>query len=250
MIGPAIYTGTLRHRRFHPAPNAFSYSLFMTLLDVDRLEASMRVSAWTSFNRFNWTSYDDRDHLPAYQGSLRQRLEACARDSGRTLPDGRIFLLTHLRYLGYVFNPISIYYCYDREERLQLAMADVRNTYGGRTQYWLDPEDGRHERFRSTVAKTLFVSPFMQGDMQYEFTLTPPSSRLVVHMNVDERGGGKRRCFDATLALTAQPWTSKAIRSALVRYPLMTAKVIGAIHWEAVRLRWKRFPEIQPEGTS
>ncbi len=250
MIAPAIYTGTLRHRRFHPAPNAFSYSLYMTLLDVDRIEESMRVSRWTSFNRFNWTSFDDRDHLPAYHGTLRERLDACARASGRTLPDGRACLLAHLRYLGYVFNPISIYYCYDRADRLQLVMADVRNTYGGRTQYWLDAEDDRHERFRSTVPKTLFVSPFMQGDMQYEFTLTPPASRLVVHMNVDERGDGKRRCFDATLSLSAAPWTSKAIRSALLRFPLMTAKVMGAIHWEAVRLRWKQFPEIEPEVTS
>lgn len=250
MIAPALYTGTLRHRRFLPTPHAFTYSLFMTLLDIDRIEESMRVSRWTSCNRFNWTSFDDRDHLAEYTGTLRERLQACAREHDRQLPDGRIGLLTHLRYAGYVFNPISIYYCCDRSDALRLVMADVRNTYGGRRRYWLDPADDRPQRFQATVAKTLFVSPFMQGDMNYEFTLTPPSDRLLVHMNVDERGEGQRRCFDATLSLSAAPWTAQTIRSALLRHPFMTAKVIGAIHWEAVRLRWKRLPETTPETAS
>ena len=243
MIAPAIYAGTLRHRRFVPARHAFAYPLFMSLLDIDRIEESMRVSPWTSFNRFNWAAYDDRDHLPGYDGVLRDRLAACATADGRSLPDGPIHLLTHLRYAGYVFNPISIYYCHDRVGEMRLVMADVRNTYGGRHQYWLDPDDDSPARFRSTVAKTLFVSPFMEGEMQYEFILTPPAARLVVHMNVDERRDPKRRCFDATLALSARPWTAASIRSTLVRYPFMTTKVIGAIHWEALRLKWKRFPE-------
>jgi DUF1365 family protein len=248
VIAPAIYAGTIRHRRFHPAPHAFTYRLFMSLLDIDHIEAAMRVSPWTSFNRFNWAAFDDRDHLPQFSGTLRERLEAGARADGRALPDGRVLLLTHLRYAGYVFNPISIYYCFDRSEELRLAMADVRNTYGGRRLYWLDPADASRRRFRSMVPKTLFVSPFMHGDMRYEFILTPPSSRLVAHMNVDERDGG-RRCFDATLSLSASPWSPRSIRSALLRYPFMTAKVIGAIHWEALRLRWKRFPELTPEAT-
>jgi DUF1365 family protein len=250
VIAPAIYTGTLRHRRFHPARHAFTYPLFMSLLDIDRIEESMRVSPWTSFNRFNWAAFDDRDHLPDYDGVLRQRLGACATAHGRSLPDGPIYLLTHLRYAGYVFNPISIYYCHNRVGELSQVMADVRNTYGGRRQYWLEPDDVAPARFRSTVAKTLFVSPFMHGEMQYEFILTPPAARLVVHMNVDERGGPRRRCFNATLTLSARPWTASSIRSTLVRYPFMTAGVIGAIHWEALRLRWKRFPEHNPVSAS
>lgn len=250
MIAPAIYTGTLRHRRVHPAANSFTYSLFMSLLDVDCIEQSMQVSPWTSFNRFNWSSFDDRDHLPGFTGTLRERLQASARSAQRSLPDGPIHLLTHLRYAGYVFNPISIYYCYDRDEHLRLVMADVRNTYGGRHQYWLDPADDSPRRFRSTVPKALFVSPFMHGEMNYEFILTPPGSELVVHMNVTPRDPGARASFDATLSLTARPWTATSIQSALLRQPFMTAKVIGAIHWEAVRLRWKKFPELTPESTS
>ena len=250
MTAPALYTGTLRHRRFHPAPHEFSYRLFMSLLDIDCLEQSMAVSPLTSFNRFNVAAFDDRDHLPGYSGTLRERLRNCARANGRELPDGRVCLLTHLRYAGYVFNPISIYYCYDSGDRLRMVMADVRNTYGGRRQYWLDPDDERPRRFRSTVAKTLFVSPFMQDEVRYEFVLTPPASRLVVHMNVNDNAADQRRHFDATLSLRARPWTAPAIGATLLRHPFMTAKVIGAIHWEALRLRWKRCPERTPEPAS
>ena len=161
------------------------------------------------------------------------------------LPDGPIHLLTHLRYAGYVFNPISIYYCYDRSGRLQRVLADVRNTYGGRHAYWLTPADARDQRLRAVTEKTLYVSPFMRGDMDYEFLLTPPGDGLVAHMNVLPRGSrGGAPLFDATLTLQRRPWTASSLRGVLLRQPLMTAKVIAAIHWEALRLRLKGVPTV------
>lgn len=250
VIAPALYAGRLRHRRFHPRDHAFSYSIFMALLDIDRIAETMAVSRWTSHNRFNVLSFDERDHLGAGLRPLRDALAASALSVGTELPDGRIFLLTHLRYAGYVFNPISLYYCHSSSGQLQLIMADVRNTYGGRHQYWLRPSDLTPHRLRALVPKQLFVSPFMQGPMDYEFVVTPPGERLTVHMNVIDRRAPRQRCFDATLAMTASPWTAAAVRRVVWQFPFMTAKVIVAIHWQALRLRWKRVPETSPEVAS
>lgn len=239
---PALYVGTVRHRRFTPRAHAFEYSLFMSLLDIDAIEASMQVSWLTGCNRWNLASFDDRDHLDG-AGPLRERLRANALAHGRDLPAGRILLLTHLRYAGYVFNPISLYYCFDARNVLQCVLADVRNTYGGRRSYWLAPADEARHRFRAVRAKSLYVSPFMDGDVDYEFLLTPPAASLTTHMNVTRRASGAR-VFDATLRLERRPWTALSIRRTLAAYPLMTAKVIAAIYFEALRLRWKGVPEV------
>ena len=114
VIDSGLFVGTLRHRRFAPVAHAFTYPLFMALLDIDRMPELMRVSRLTSYNRWNWASFDDRDHLGDPARPLRERLAADAARHGIDLPDGRIFLLTHLRYLGYCFNPVSFFYCFDR----------------------------------------------------------------------------------------------------------------------------------------
>jgi DUF1365 family protein len=241
----ALYVGTIRHRRHRPTAHEFRYSLFMALLDVDRIPEAMAVSRLTGYNRRRWAAFHDRDHIGDPARPLRARVQASAADAGIDLPDGPIHLLTHLRYAGYVFNPISLFYCYGRDGRLERVLADVRNTYGGRQTYWLTPADGRERRLRAQAAKSLYVSPFMVFDADYEFVLTPPGDTLVAHMNVLPGGAGPRApIFDATLTLRRRPWTAGALRAALLRHPLMTAKVIGAIHWEALRLRLKGLPTL------
>lgn len=245
---PGLYVGTITHRRYAPRPHHFRYSLFMALLDIDRIGELMDRSALTSRNRWNWASFDDRDHIGDASLSIRERLSASAAAAGRTLPDGPIYLLTHLRYAGYVFNPISFYYCFDRAQTLRCVLADVRNTYGGRRSYWLDPADHVTRRFRAVADKTLYVSPFMEMEVQYEFLLTLPGAALVAHMNV-ARCDTRARVFDATLDLERRPWTAATMRRTLVEYPLMTAKVMAAIHFEALRLRVKGLSVIPaPQG--
>lgn len=237
---PALYVGTIRHRRFRPKAHEFQYSLFMSLLDIDDIDRQLSASRLTSRNRWNVASFHDADHIGGAGDSVRERLRASARSAGGDLPDGRIFLLTHLRYAGYLFNPISLYYCFDGQGRLARVLADVRNTYNGRRSYWLDPTDAATHRLRAHATKTLYVSPFMTMDADYEFLLTNPGRTLIAHMNVTSAG---ERQFDATLELERRPWTAAGIRRALLAYPLMTAKVIGAIHFEALRLRLKGLRE-------
>lgn len=240
MIDAGLFVGRLRHRRFTPVAHAFTYPLFMALLDIDRVPELMRVSALTSHNRWNWASFDDRDHLGDPARPLRERLAADAARAGIDVPDGRIFLLTHLRYLGYCFNPVSFFYCFDRAERLQAVLAEVRNTFNGAHNYWLRPESAS-PTFRAAAAKSLYVSPFMPIDVGYSFAFTRPADRLVAHMTAVKAGAV---CFDATLSLIRRPWNAAEIRRALVRHPVMTASVTAGIHCQALRLWWKGVPAV------
>ena len=135
MIASGLYVGTVRHRRRSPVAHAFTYPLFMVLLDIERVPQLMRVSKLTSYNRWNWASFDSRDHLRERTGPLRERLVADAAAHGIELPEGPIFLLTHLRYLGYGFNPVSFFYCFDGSERLWYVLAEVSNRVGGVHSY-------------------------------------------------------------------------------------------------------------------
>ena len=238
MIDSGLFVGTLRHRRFAPVPHAFTYPLFMALLDVDRLPELMRVSRATSYNRWNWASFDDRDHLGDPTRALRDRLALDATRHRIDLPDGRIFLLTHLRYLGYGFNPVSFFYCFDASDRLQVVLAEVHNTFGGSHNYWLRPEPASRT-FHASAAKSLYVSPFMPIDLDYTFAFTPPAGHLVAHMQTIRQGS---TLFDGTLSLERRPWTAAEIRRALLRHPAMTANVVARIHWQALKLWWKGVP--------
>jgi hypothetical protein len=237
----AIYAGTIRHRRFRPVPHDFTYGLFMAFMDIDRIPELTRISRLLRYNCFNWATYDERDHFGDPGLPLRQRLERDAEAHGLSLPDGPVFLLTHLRYLGYNFNPVSFFYCYDSEQRLQLILAEVNSTFGESHNYWLSPGNqlpsANSHRYRQS--KAMHVSPFMSMKLDYTFTFTPPDRELIVHMDTIEDGAA---FFDATLKLERHPWSARSLRSALMAYPWMTAKVIAAIHWEALRLYLKKVP--------
>ena len=241
MIDSGLFVGTLRHRRFTPVPHAFTYPLFMVLLDVDRVRELMRVSRLTSYNRWNWASFVDRDHLGDPTRSLRERLAVDAARHGIDLPNGRFFLLTHLRYLGHGFNPVSFFYCFDGAERLQVVLAEVNNTFGGSHSYWLRP-DPASRTFRSAAAKSLYVSPFMPVDLDYTFAFTPPTGHLVAHMEVVKAASV---LLDATLSLERRPWNAAEIRRALLRHPAITANVVAGIHWQALKLWRKGVPLVR-----
>jgi DUF1365 family protein len=238
VIEPGVFVGTLRHRRHTPVSHAFTYRLFMVLLDIDRIPDLMRISRVTSYNRLNWAAFDERDHLGDPALPLRARVAADARRAGLELPDGPIFLLTHLRYLGYCFNPVSFFYLFDRAGHLRLVAAEVNNTFGGARTYWLRPESDSRV-FRAAAAKTLEVSPFLPEDLDYRFSLTLPMERHVAHIEAMRLGSN---VLDATLSLERRPWTAREIRRCLWGHPAMTAQVMGSIHWQALKLWWRGVP--------
>jgi len=237
----AIYFGSVRHRRFEPVRHEFTYPLFMAFLDIDRIPELMKASRLTSYERFNWATFRESDHFGDPALPLRARLETDAAKQGIRPPDGPIFLLTHLRYLGYNFNPISIYYFYTHDGRLEMMMAEVNSTFGESHNYWLSAGNQvaspNSHIYRSQ--KAIHVSPFMPMELDYKFVLSTPGEQVVAHMDTLD---GKHKGFDATLTMHREAWNAASIRWALIRFPWVTAKVISAIHWEALKLYLKKAP--------
>ncbi len=250
MMESALYFGSVRHRRFRPAKHEFEYPLFMAFLDVERIPMLMLASRLAGYNRWNWASFYESDHFGDVEKPLRQRLKEDATRNGVQLPDGQIFLLTHLRYLGYNFNPVSFFYCFDREEKLQVILAEVNNTFGETQNYWLSAANQvvASEKARSfEFPKAFHVSPFMGMACRYHWTFTPPGESLVVQTNVAEND---EALFDGSLILDRRPWSKEWIRYALLHFPWITAKTIVAIHWEAVRLYFKKVPIVHHPGAA
>lgn len=228
-LEPGICIGHVRHRRFTPVAHEFNYPLFMVLLDIDQLPSQL------SSRKFALASLRSEDYLGPQPGSLREKLAAA---SPTPLPDGRILLLTHARYFGYGFNPISLFYCHDASGRLDRIGAEVHSTFGERHLYWLDSSSQDPRGFYH-AEKRLHVSPFNHMDNTYRFGLATQREQLTIHIDTYQQSA---LFFDATLHLRWQPWSPANFYRALLRFPLMTLQVITAIHWEALKLYAKRVP--------
>jgi hypothetical protein len=249
----SIYVGTLRHRRFTPARHDFTYPLFMVFLEIDRLRELMRISPLASYNRCNLVSYDEREHFGDPKKPLRQRLAEDAASNGVALERGPIYLLTHLRFFNYSFNPVSFFYVSDGVGGMRQVLAEVNNTFGETHNYWLGPEQERrtHEGHSAgankhyVFEKRFHVSPFLGMDQEYAWTFTPPEDRLQIHC-INYQDG--REVFDATLTLHRREWNRRELHRALRQFPWMTAKVVASIHWEAMKLKFKGVPVVPHPG--
>lgn len=240
-MNSCLYRGAVRHRRREPVVHDFRTSLFMLYLDLDELPAVFDGRWLWSARRPNLAWFRRADYL----GDPRQPLDAAVRDlvAARTgvRPTGPIRLLTHLRYFGFVMNPVSFYYCFDTSgRRVEALVAEITNTpWGERHAYVLraPPDGARLQRFR--FSKTFHVSPFMGMEHEYDWRFSPPGERLLVHMQNHTPAG---KLFDATLTLRRQPLGGRALAAALLRHPAMTAQVALAIYWQALRLWMRRVP--------
>jgi DUF1365 family protein len=229
-VKSSLYVGWVRHRRYAPRPHEFRYPLFMAYLDLAELDTVFEGRWLWSARRPALARFRREDHLGDPRVPLDESVRALVQARSGRRPEGPIRLLTHLRYFCYVFNPVSFFYCFDAVgERVETIVAEVTNTpWGERCCYVLDG-------LRAQTGKAMHVSPFMPMDLRYDWRFTPPGARLAVHMRLTRAA---QTMFEATLALKQQP-----IRNGvLVRFPFMTAKVIAAIHWQALKLWLKRVP--------
>ncbi len=235
----AIYQGFLRHRRFTPKPHKFTYEVFMMYLDLDELEQVLSLSPlWSQQRRrpvqFRRGDYYGDPAVPLKQ-AVQERIHA---DTGKRF-DGSVRLLANLRYYGYVINPIACYYCFDSEEKLRYILVEVTNTPWNERQSYLlecDP-DKRSQRIR--FGKEMHVSPFNPMDMTYDWCSNDPAKLLSLNL---ETWRGAEKHVDATMALKRREISAASLNGILLQHPWMTAKVAGAIYWEALKLWLKRNP--------
>jgi DUF1365 family protein len=229
------------HRRWRPIRNAFCYKASYFLFDVDELSALDRQVRGFGHNRSRPVSLHDCDYGRPPVFGLKASIEQYLANQGHDRRPERIELLTQARTVGYVFNPVSYFYCYGPDGTLDCIVAEVNNTFGDRIRYLLsDPKrvDGRFDRcYRQP--KEMHVSPFMPMDLEYLWQFDRAGDRLTVQMDEFDRG---ERFFESRLSGTLRPLTSAALWATVLRFPLMPLKIIALIHWQALKLYFKRAP--------
>lgn len=233
---PALYWAQVMHARAIPFRHRFVYRLFTLLLDVDRLGETAGRLRFLSYNRLNLFSVHDRDHGACDGTPLRNWVERTAADAGAPFGGGPVRLLAFPRVLGYVFNPISVYFCHRPDGTLATVIYEVHNTFGGRHAYVARAEGEPGALLRHSADKVFYVSPFIGMTARYAFRLRAPGRSLALGIDQATPEG---HLLTATLTGTRAPLSDGALLRAALRFPLMTLGVIGRIHWQALRLWWK-----------
>lgn len=252
----ALYRGRLMHARNDAlARRAFRYPVFVASIDLDELAALDRGLRLFSHGGRNLFALHDEDYAATLSPTararvpLREGLDALLAGQGLPAP-ATVRLVTNLRTLGYVFNPVSFFCGYDATGALTSVVAEINNTYGGRLRYVLGPRERIGEkrgRVGFSHARELFVSPFLHGPASYElwFPARVDADELAIGMTVEQ--GGKR-VFVARLEGRRVAMTDRALAAAALRYPAMSAQVIGLIHWQALKLRLAGVPYRRPRA--
>ena len=244
-----IYEGRVRHTRVKPVLHRFSYRMFMMYLDLDELPQLFRKRWFWSASRPALARFRREDHIGSDSTSLQDAVRDLVEAETGQRPQGPVRLLTNLSYFGFCFNPVSFYYCFDTDgETLNTIVAEVNNTPWGERDTYVLPESqniGKGDVRRFQPEKKMHVSPFMPMEIDYDWCFTDPRQRLSVYMANMQDG---KRFFDASIMMARKEISGRSLAGVLVRFPLITAKVMGAIYWQALRLWLKRCPFYKHPG--
>ncbi len=230
----ALYPGQVMHRRVRPRHHRFSYGVFALLVDLDELPALDKNLSLFKHNRFGIFSFHDRDHGPVGDTRKLKNWLADILAQAGIAADGPACVLCYPRILGYVFNPLSVWFCHDQNDALKAVVYEVHNTYGERHAYVLPVTHSNP--VRHDCAKAFYVSPFLSQGCRYHFRIHPPAENVLVAIQETENGDAT---LSASFAGRRRALSDRALAGMFFTYPLMTLKVVFAIHFEAVRLMLK-----------
>jgi len=240
----ALYVGDVMHARLKQVGHRFSYRVMSLLIDLDRLEVADRQTPLFGVNRRALYSFHEADHGDRDGSSLRLYAQRCAAEHGIDLTGGRVLLLCYPRLFGYTFNPLSVYYCYRADGQPALLIYEVRNTFGDIHAYVLPVTRGdiSPAGIRQTQDKRFYVSPFVEMAMRYHFRVMLPQDRVKLRILETNSEGP---LLSATFNGQRRILTTRELLRSFFSLPLMTLKIIAAIHWEALRL-WLKGVRLVP----
>jgi DUF1365 family protein len=240
----ALYVGCVMHARLKPIGHRFSYRVMSLLIDLDRLADADRQSPLFGVNRAALYSFHEADHGKRDGSSLRVWAQRCAAERSIDLTGGRVLLLCYPRLLGYTFNPLSVYFCYRADGGLALLIYEVRNTFGDIHPYVLPVLSGEisDAGVRQQQDKLFHVSPFIAMAMRYHFRVLPPGARVQLRILETDH---ESPLLAATFNGSRRALNTKELLCVFFGLPLVTMKIMAAIHWEALRL-WLKGARLVP----
>lgn len=242
----ALYFGEVMHARLKPMSHRFSYRVMSLLIDLDRLDVANRQSRLFGVNRAALYSFNEKDHGDRDGSSLAAYARRRAAEHGIDLVGGRVLLLCYPRLLGFTFNPLSVYFCYRADGGLALVIYEVRNTFGDIHAYVLPVQPGELSvsGLRQQQDKLFYVSPFIDMPMRYHFRLSPPGADVKLRILETDRSGP---LLAATFHGRRRDLTTAQLLRSFLALPLVTLKIVAAIHWEALRL-WVKGARLVPRA--
>ena len=242
-MNSCLYKAKVVHHRLAPKQHSFNYQVFMFYLDLAEIDLLHKRLKLLSRNRFNLFNFRDGDHLqlptqnPDQTKNTRQHITAYLQQQGVEIGNGRIMVLTNLCTLGYQFNPVSFYFCYDEAGKPLCSIVEVCNTFREMKPYFLGAHTRTCNAFKLNTTKYFYVSPFTDMDTNFDFNLQIPGEHLQIGIDDFDKDGNL--FFTSTLSGKARPLTDAYLLLYFISFPLITLKVMGAIHWQALKLWMK-----------
>ncbi len=227
------------HHRFSPKTHRFHYHTFMWWIDLDEPAELAKKNFFVGYNRFNLFSFNDKDHVGGESNTLtvKENVIAYLKEKGHDWPGGKIYLLTNLRMLGYLFNPVSFYYFISDDGRPAFCIAEVGNTYYEMKNFLLTDYDG--SVFELRTPKHFYVSPFTKLDDEFHFRISVPGEQMNIKIDTYR---GDDKFFISTLTGRRKPLTTWSAIKIFLRFPFLTLQIIFLIHWQALKLWIKKIP--------
>jgi len=232
-----LYECTISHDRHQPKPYSFVHKIFMFYLDLDELPQLSHFSWLLGYNQRRVYDFKDRDHISAGFSEVQENIRSFLKKKGIESQIKRISLLTNVRTFGYIFNPVSFYFCFDSQEHPVCVVTEIGNTFGELKYFYLGPDKKRADAFHDTQVKYYYISPFTDLDNELDFKIQVPDERLNITIDTMKN---KEKYFWSSMTGPRKALTSSNLWWYTLKYPFVTFKVIFLIHWHAAILHFFR----------